>query len=143
MYGTYPNLLCRARSSSHVFSNHFSFEKAPPFADKVRAEARYRAARLCLGAWCFDAAIVASGNPQQPWRIAPVIATNREELTKAMTTRHCLVPANMLLSEAVLRRVIRKLAVVGCPCHIEGIRKIQMAGAVPECQSQSRSVVFR
>ena len=76
----------------------------------------------------IDGVLVATTDLSRPWRNVPIIATTKEELVRAMTTRHCLVPTNMLLSEAVLKRGIKKLGIVGCPCHIEAVRKIQMHG---------------
>jgi coenzyme F420 hydrogenase subunit beta len=77
----------------------------------------------------IDGAIVATNNPRYPWRMTPTIATTAKELIAAMSSKHILVPTNALLSEAIMRRGLKNLAVVGCPCHIEGIRKIQMEGA--------------
>jgi len=75
----------------------------------------------------LDGVIVAANDPQRPWRIVPTIATTVEELTHTMSTKHCLVPINAALREAVVERGLQKVGVVGCPCHIEAIRKIQMA----------------
>jgi coenzyme F420 hydrogenase subunit beta len=74
-----------------------------------------------------DGVIVAANDPEHPWRMKPTIATRAEELTKGMSTKHCLVPTNALLKEAVFERGLKKIGIVGCPCHIEAIRKIQRA----------------
>ena len=76
----------------------------------------------------IDGAIVANNHPQYPWRMTPQIATTTEELLGAMSSKHILVPSNAVLNEAIMERGLRKVAVVGCPCHIEAIRKIQLTG---------------
>jgi len=76
----------------------------------------------------IDGAIVAANDPRPPWRMSPTIATTAEELISAMSSKHILVATNALLREAIVKRRLKSIAVVGCPCHIEGIRKLQMEG---------------
>jgi len=75
----------------------------------------------------IDGAIVTGTDPKCPWRPEPVLATTKEEVLAAAQSKYALVPNNTLLRE-VERRGLNKLGIVGLPCHIEGIRKMQMYG---------------
>jgi len=75
----------------------------------------------------IDGAIVAGTDPECPWHPEPVLATTKEEMLAATQSKYALVPNNTLLRE-VERRGLNKLCIVGLPCHIEGIRKMQMYG---------------
>jgi coenzyme F420 hydrogenase subunit beta len=75
----------------------------------------------------IDGAIVVGTDPEYPWRPKPVLATTKSELLAAVQSKYALVPVNTLLKEAE-RKDLKKVAIVGLPCHIEGIRKMQMYG---------------
>ena len=75
----------------------------------------------------IDGAIVAGTDPKCPWRPTPILATTKAEVLAASQSKYALVPNNILLQE-VERRNLNKVCVVGLPCHIEGIRKMQMSG---------------
>lgn len=70
----------------------------------------------------IDGAIVASMNTRKPWRTKPVLAANRTALIEAAQSKYAICPNNMVLKEA---RRMNRLAVVGLPCHVHGIRKVQ------------------
>ncbi len=76
----------------------------------------------------IDAALIAGWREDKPWRCKPFIATNREEVLQGLRTGMMVVPNNELLYEAVVKRKHNKIAVVGLPCHIHGIRKLQQYG---------------
>jgi coenzyme F420 hydrogenase subunit beta len=76
----------------------------------------------------IDGALLAARDPDTPWRIKPVIARSRQEVLAGAGSWYALVPTNQLLSTAVVDKGVKRLGVVGCPCHIEALRKIQMAG---------------
>ncbi len=80
----------------------------------------------------IDAAIVAGADPQRPWRCVPFLAASPEELRKATRFTAEMVSVNSLLREAVVEKGFKKIAVVGMPCHIHPLRKMQMAGRPAE-----------
>jgi coenzyme F420 hydrogenase subunit beta len=74
-----------------------------------------------------DGVILAGFSHEQPWRCVPYIATSSEDFKKLKTNSALvIVPVNELLIEAVVRRKLKKIGIVGLPCHIHGIRKMQM-----------------
>ncbi len=73
----------------------------------------------------IDAALLAGWRKDKPWRCKPYIATNREEVLLGLRTGMMIVPINELLSEVIVEKKYNKIAVVGLPCHIHGIRKLQ------------------
>jgi len=76
----------------------------------------------------IDAALLAGWRKDKPWRCEPFIATNREEVLQGIKSGMMTVPNNALIHEAVVKRGYSKIAVVGCPCHIHAIRKLQLSG---------------
>lgn len=79
----------------------------------------------------IEAALVAGFRPDQPWRTQAWLATSREEIVAAAQSKYACVTVNALLRQA-LEQGYRKLALVGLPCHIHGLRKIQHAGQPAE-----------
>lgn len=75
----------------------------------------------------IDCALVAGFAPDRPWRTAPRLAATRGELLAAAGSKYACVPVNALLNQA-RDRGYRRLAVVGLPCQIHALRKMQHAG---------------
>jgi coenzyme F420 hydrogenase subunit beta len=75
----------------------------------------------------IDAALVAGNREDKPWRVIPRIVTNRREVMETSQSKLSVVPNISPLNEA-LERGYKKLAVVGMPPHVHGVRKIQLAG---------------
>lgn len=75
----------------------------------------------------IDAALVAGFCADRPWRTQACLATTREEIAAAAQSKYACVTVNALLAPA-LQRGYRRLAVVGLPCQVHGLRKIQQAG---------------
>lgn len=61
-------------------------------------------------------------NPLQP---EPFIARTKDEIIEAAQSKYCPVPANVALREILESTNEEKIAVVGLPCHINGIRKAE------------------
>ncbi len=80
----------------------------------------------------IDAALIVTSDPQKPWRCAPALATSAEEMKRATRFSLEMVSVNSLLRKAVVEKGYKKIAVVGLPCHIHALRKIQMTGRPPE-----------
>ena len=55
-------------------------------------------------------------------------------------SKYAVVSTNELLGD-VVRSGIQRLAVVGCPCHIHGIRKLQMAKLRPEVRRRVTVII--
>jgi coenzyme F420 hydrogenase subunit beta len=74
----------------------------------------------------IDGALVAREDPQTPWRGVPTIATTREEILEAGGSfyNQTLALAALDLSKVGLGKDAR-IAVVGTPCEIQGIRAMQ------------------
>jgi coenzyme F420 hydrogenase subunit beta len=75
----------------------------------------------------IDAAIVSGMSKEKPWRFEPKIAINREQVLAAARSKYILIPTNAILGEA-LEKGFKRLGVVGLPCHMHAIRKMQMHG---------------
>ncbi len=78
----------------------------------------------------IDCAVVAGFSPDKPWRTEAKLATNRNTLLEAAQSKYAVVATNSLLGEAV-RRGYQKIGLVGCPCHIEAIRKAEHQALAP------------
>lgn len=61
-------------------------------------------------------------NPLEP---EPFIARTKEEIIKASKSKYCPVPANTALRAILDGEKGERFAVVGLPCHIQGIRKAE------------------
>lgn len=71
----------------------------------------------------IDGAIVTRMNPESPLEPLSYLATTEEEIFAATGSKYCPVAANLTLRE--LLSTEGKFAVVGLPCHIQGLRKAQ------------------
>jgi len=79
----------------------------------------------------IDCALVAGFKRQQPYRTEAQLATDAEDILAAAQSKYACVPVNALLNQA-LRQGYKRLAVVGLPCQVHGLRKMQILGhAVP------------
>ncbi|MDI7247542.1 MAG: Coenzyme F420 hydrogenase/dehydrogenase, beta subunit C-terminal domain [Bacillota bacterium] len=76
----------------------------------------------------IDAALIAVWDKGEPWKCVPFIATSPDDVARGARTAMIQVPVNEALREAVLSRKYRRVAVVGLPCHIHAIRKLQHRG---------------
>ena len=72
----------------------------------------------------INGALVTRMNNDNPLVPEPFIATTKDEIIEASTSKYCPVPANIAL-EMILNSEMDKFAVVGLPCHIQGIRKAE------------------
>jgi coenzyme F420 hydrogenase subunit beta len=72
----------------------------------------------------IDGALVTKMREDNPLEPQPFIARSKEEIISASKSKYCPVPANIALKEIL--KEDGKYAVVGLPCHIQGIRKAQL-----------------
>jgi len=84
----------------------------------------------------IDGAIVTIMDQRRPWRVRPVLAKTREEFIQGAQSKYVICPSNMVLKDSV---GVDRLAVVGLPCHIYGIRKLQTCG---KAKKWAQKIVF-
>lgn len=72
----------------------------------------------------IDAAIVADFDERRPWQVKAKIADNIADIISGAQSKYAPIPINERLHEAA-EAGYENIAVVGCPCHIHGVRKIQ------------------
>jgi coenzyme F420 hydrogenase subunit beta len=77
----------------------------------------------------IDGAIVTTMDCQRPWRVRPVLAKTKEAFIQGAKSKYVISPNNIILRDA---DAVDRLAVVGLPCHIYGIRKLQASGKAKE-----------
>jgi coenzyme F420 hydrogenase subunit beta len=73
----------------------------------------------------IDGALVTKMNIEHPLETQTFIARSREEIISAAESKYCPVPANIALKEILSAEEGKRFAVVGLPCHIQGIRKAE------------------
>ena len=71
----------------------------------------------------IDGALVTRMRKDDPLRPEPFIARTRDEVLSAAGSKYCPVAAGTALDEIL--RVDGRYAVVGLPCHIQGLRKAE------------------
>ena len=73
----------------------------------------------------IDGAVVTKMSDDKPLEPEVFIARTKEEIVCASKSKYCPVPANVALKEIIDAKEGVKFAVVGLPCHIQGIRKAE------------------
>ena len=72
----------------------------------------------------IDGAVVTRMDPKEPLRPEPIIARTREEILTAIGSKYCPVPTNIIVKKILEQE--GKYAIVGLPCHIQGLRKAEV-----------------
>ena len=77
----------------------------------------------------IDGALVTTMNPENPIESMPMLALKKEDLVASQKTKYMLVPGGLLsiLRDAAVEKDLQRIAVVGSPCHIHAVRKIQFS----------------
>ncbi|BAF59673.1 MAG: 4Fe-4S binding protein [Pelotomaculum sp.] len=86
----------------------------------------------------IDCALVAGFRRDDPCRTGAWLAASKEDILAAAQSKYACVPVNTLLSRA-LAQGYRRIAAVGLPCQIHGLRKMQYLGRPA---SMAKSIVF-
>jgi coenzyme F420 hydrogenase subunit beta len=73
----------------------------------------------------IDGALVA-GKSDQAWLPKPTIATTKEEIIAAAGTKYTISPVVSVLKDAAREYGLDKIAVVGTPCQMYAVRKMQL-----------------
>jgi coenzyme F420 hydrogenase subunit beta len=71
----------------------------------------------------IDGALVTQMVPDRPLEPLPFIARTKEQIVAAAGSKYCPVAANAALREILDSK--GKFAVVGLPCHVQGLRKAE------------------
>lgn len=102
---------------------------------RVQASSGGAVTELCsfaLDEGLIDAAVVTNGASNDPLRPEVVVASTRDDLIAASGSKYSPVPVNQVLRD--LRVFDGRVALVGLPCHIQGIRKaMQHDDKLREC----------
>ena len=72
----------------------------------------------------IDGALVTKMNDVRPLEPEVFIARTKDEIISSSRSKYCPVPANTVLKDIL--RENGRFAIVGLPCHIQGIRKAEM-----------------
>lgn|SRR5574344_15761 len=70
----------------------------------------------------IDGAVVTRFSMEDPFKAEPFIATTKEEIISAKSSKYCPVSMNGMAS--LVKSFMGKVAIVGLPCHIQGFRNL-------------------
>ncbi|MGC9443819.1 MAG: Coenzyme F420 hydrogenase/dehydrogenase, beta subunit C-terminal domain [Candidatus Methanospirareceae archaeon] len=76
----------------------------------------------------IDAAVVTRTSEEDHWQPEPFVATTKDDVLAAAGSKYTQCPAVLGVADA-FEAGYQKIALVGLPCHIEGIRKAQLSDA--------------
>ena len=77
----------------------------------------------------IDCALVTGFSQAKPWRAQPTLAATPQQVIECAQSKYLPAAVNSLLGAAA--KGYEKIGVVGLPCHVEAIRKMQYLGLVP------------
>jgi len=90
----------------------------------------------------IDSAIVSTTSDKEPWKPIPKIATTIAEIFNAAGTKYAASPNVSLLGRLHWGYSLNKIAVVGVPCQVYGVRRMQFfPGAAAKYAEKVRYVV--
>lgn len=72
-----------------------------------------------------DGVLVTRMKKNKPLEPEPFIARTKDEIIDASKSKYCPVPVNIILREIINTKDGEKFAIVGLPCHIQGLKKAQ------------------
>lgn len=75
----------------------------------------------------IDGAVAVREKQGEPYRFEPFIATDRDQIMSAAQSKYVILPVNQVIRE--IRQSKKKIAYVGLPCQIHGMRKAMKADA--------------
>lgn len=80
---------------------------------------------LAIEKGLVDFAAVTQGGPENLWKPEPFLASKKSDLLRAAKSKYSLGASVNALADAVLGYPDSKLAFIGLPCQIQGIRRLQ------------------
>ena len=75
-----------------------------------------------------DAVIVVGRDPNRPWVPQAIITNSEDDVIRCGQTSYCLTPNLQLLRDPRFKRI----ALIGVPCEIQAVRKMQNIDPMPE-----------
>lgn len=75
----------------------------------------------------IDGAVVSKVSEEEPWKPLPEVVYSPQDLLKYAATRYTTSPTLIGLASAVEEYNMKRVAVVGTPCQIEAVRKMQFS----------------
>jgi len=88
-----------------------------------------------------DGVVVAGMSKEQPWRTQPYLATDVETILECQQSKYAIVPQNAVLDEVGRNSKIKNVMVIGLPCQIHALRKMELNGAPSKISKKIRYVV--
>lgn len=73
----------------------------------------------------IDCAVVTKTSGEKAWRPSPIVATEFKQLLETAGTKYTLGGTNAAVGDAVLGYPKGRIGMVGLPCQIEGLRRMQ------------------
>ena len=124
-------LFGRHRAEEEVSGVYRSLQVARATETKVREHAQDGgvASAIILNALVsgtIEGAILTGIDPNQPWRPLPMIVRTKEEVLKCAGTKYCYSPVFQALKKG-LDQGLKRIAIVGMPCQILAVRRMQKA----------------
>ncbi len=74
----------------------------------------------------IDATVVAKTSEEEAWKPEPFIARTKEDVMAAAGSKYTQLPALVGVGDA-FEQGYKNIALVGLPCHIQGMRKVQLS----------------
>ena len=72
-----------------------------------------------------DGAVVAGVEEGAPWKAKPVVVRSREEVLRGAGTKYTPSQTLVGVASAVKEHALKKIAVVGTPCQMRALRKVE------------------
>lgn len=73
----------------------------------------------------INGAVLTRMKKDKPLEPEPFIARTKQEILEASGSKYCPVPLNLMIKDLLKTKKDEKFAIVGLPCHIHAIRKIE------------------
>lgn len=73
----------------------------------------------------INGAVLIRMNKEKPFEPEPFIARTKHEILEAKGSKYCPVPLNLMIKDLLKTEKHEKFAIVGLPCHIHAIRKLE------------------
>ncbi len=110
-----------------------AYLKAYAVADPVRQAGAAGGVVSALLVWALEtghisAAVVAGMKEAEPWRVEPKVVRDRAGVVLNAQSRYQVAPINEVMGR-ICKSPGERVAAVGLPCHVHGLRKIQAMDA--------------
>lgn len=119
-------LFGRGYDSKRLLGNYQGIYNVCPKDDGIRAAGSsggmvtHILTALLEEGW-IDGAAAVREKQDEPYRFEPFIATDREQILSAAQSKYVIIPVNQVIRE--IRQSKGRIAYVGLPCQIHGMRK--------------------